>query len=197
MSNTDDMPQPVMVYPSLRQLPPVELPDGYRLQSFREGDEALWNDVLDASFGREPGTTNFATDMATDPAYRPERVKLILSAANEPVATASAWHRPAFGELYGYLHWVGTHPEHRGKRLGYWVSLAAMHQAAEDGREAMLLETSFGRVAAIKLYLNMGFEPRLTDSRHAENWRQVLADLNYPQRFETIVDGPLNPFCAD
>lgn len=71
------------------------------------------------------------------------------------------------------------------------TSCAAMHHASEEGRERMLLETSFGRLPALKLYLNLGFRPVLTDSRHAENWRQVLAKLDYPERFEAVLNGPL------
>lgn len=193
MSNASDMPQPVMVLPSLRQLPPVCLPQGYLLRSFRTGDEDPWNRLLDAAFERPPGATSFAEEMASDPVFEPERILFVFPEGDEeePVATASAWHRPAFGARYGYLHWVGAHPEFRGRKLGYWVSVAAMHYASEEGREAVLLETSFGRLPALKTYLNLGFQPVLTDSRHAENWRQALAKLDYPERFEATLDGPL------
>jgi mycothiol synthase len=191
MSDTSDMPQPVLVIPSLQKLPLVSLPQGYFIRSFRPGEEGLWNHLLDAAFDRPSGTTSFAEEMASDPIFEPERIKFLFTEEEELVATASAWHRPAFGARYGYLHWVGAHPEYRGRRLGYWVSLAAMHHASEEGRERMLLETSFGRLPALKLYLNLGFRPVLTDSRHAENWRQVLAKLDYPERFEVVLNGPL------
>jgi mycothiol synthase len=72
---------------------------------------------------------------------------------------------------------VASDPEHRGKRLGYVVSLAVLHDLRRHGcREAALL-TDDPRIPAIKTYLSLGFLPALTDDTHPARWEAVAALL--------------------
>jgi mycothiol synthase len=182
-----------MLRPSLRGLPALALPDGCTLRHFRDGDEPAWNALLDAAFERAPGSTSFDREMRPDPEFRPERV-LFLEAGGQALATASAWFRPAYGARCGYVHWVGAHPAQRGKKLGHWASLAALHKMAAEGRRAAVLHTDDFRLPALAVYLKLGFRPALSHENQRARWRGVLDELHWPERFDAELSGPLHPF---
>jgi len=70
-------------------------------------------------------------------------------------------------------------PAHRGRRLGFWACLAALHRFAEEGREAALLLTDDFRLPAIRTYLRLGFRPVYTYESHMERWGKVFSELGY------------------
>ncbi len=183
-------PQLVMRRPHLREVPAAVPPEGYELRHFRPGDEAGWNALMDLAFERRPGQSDFAREMADDDPYRPERVKLLLDAKGQIVATASCWVLPRYGTDAAVLHWVARHPGHGGRGLGALVSLAVLHQAVEEGRRRAFLQTDDFRVPALRIYLRMGFEPVIAHGSHPDRWRRILEDLDWPERFEPILRGP-------
>ncbi|MCW8130582.1 MAG: GNAT family N-acetyltransferase [Planctomycetota bacterium] len=185
--------QLLMLRPTLDGLPPLQWPAGYAVRSFKEGDQAAWNAMMDAAFDRAPGTTDFDQVMKADAAFRPERV-LMVEKNGEAAATASAWHRPAYGTACGYVHWVGTHPAHRGKRLGYWASLAALNVMKSEGRGRAVLHTDDFRLPALRIYLEMGFVPLIDDASQPQRWRAVLEELAWPERFDEQLAAPLARF---
>lgn len=191
MSNEQLSPQLVMRRDNLLNLPAVVLPPGYSIRSFREGDDAAWDRIIQVTF--ESPEYDFNKVMKADPAYRPERV-LFVTHKDEPVATASAWQVDRFGPVVGYLHMVGVSPEHQGKHLGYWVSVAVLHQFVEAGRMEAVLQTDDFRLPAIKTYLRMGFEPVLVHENQRERWRKNLRDLKEDDliiQFSRILNGPV------
>ncbi len=162
--------QLLMVREQLGILPPLQLPEGYTVRSLRPGDEAAWERIIVASFG---GEHHFHKVMATDEPYKPERVWFVCDANDVPVATASAWYRPQWKEQTGYVHMVGLMPDQAGKKLGYWVSLAVLHQFIREGRTRAVLHTDDFRIPAIKTYLNLGFLPELSADDHLERWKAL------------------------
>ncbi|MBI3944816.1 MAG: GNAT family N-acetyltransferase [Armatimonadetes bacterium] len=187
-------PQLAMRRASLEDLPEVALPPGYRIRSFRPGDEAHWATIISESFGGPAGPQRFDM-MKDDAAFRPERV-LFVECEEGPVGTASAWSRVKQGKDAGYLHMVGVRPAHAGKRLGYWVSLAALRQLAREGKRSALLHTDDFRLAAIKTYLRLGFEPLLVSEEQPGRWRAVFEQLGEPrfgEEFRAILEGPVRP----
>ena len=186
--------QLVMVRNDLSGLPPVELPAGYGLRHFRPGDEPGWEQVMEQSFGERTPPWSFAEVMARDAACAPERV-LFITHDGVPVATASAWYRPEWGTQTGYVHYVGASPEHGGKKLGYWISLAVMHRMVFEGRTRAVLQTDDFRVAAIKTYLRLGFLPWLVEEDQRQRWRAIIEtnglELLCPA-WEELVTGPMH-----
>ncbi len=191
MSNERHVPQLVMRRVHLRELPKIDLPAGYSLRSFQDGDEGFWDRIIQVSF--ESPTYDFNKVMKADPAFRPERV-LFVTHGDEPVATASAWQCERFGPVIGYLHMVGVSPGHQGKHLGYWVSLAVLHHFITEGRIEAVLQTDDFRLPAIKTYLRMGFEPLLVHENQRNRWRKNLQDLGRGDLisvFDPILSGPV------
>ncbi|MHB9130156.1 MAG: GNAT family N-acetyltransferase [Armatimonadota bacterium] len=183
--------QLVMLHPSLAALPPVILPDGYGLRTFQPGDDAHWSRIIAESFRRLREECSFDTMMRNDPAFHPERI-FFITHGKEPVATASAWYVPEKLPDAGMIHYVGACDKHTGKKLGYWVSLAALHHMVQERRRRAWLSTDDTRLPAIKTYLNLGFAPLLIHEEQRERWAAVFRALGLPElveRFSGILAG--------
>lgn len=185
-------PQLVMRRPRLDDLPPVTPPEGFRVRSFEPGDERHWLAIIGQSFARPMGPEAFRQRFG-DGQFRPARV-LFMVGPDGPVATAAAWLVPRWGEAVGVLHMVGALTASRGLGLGYQISLAALHQMADEGRRVAVLQTDDFRLAAIRTYLRLGFQPYLIDDNQRARWRRVLPEVGAapddPLREEVLV-GPV------
>lgn len=170
--------QLVMLRKHLDHLPPLQLPSGYRARHYMPGDDSAWERIVAASFGWE---LSFEKEMAAQDVYKPERVWFICEGNDVPVATATAWYKPQWPEQTGYLHMVGTMPEHAGQRLGYMVSLCALLQMAREGKSRAVLHTDDFRLPAVKTYLNLGFVPELTDDDQRNRWTELSKSLRHMQ----------------
>jgi len=175
----DRGPQLCMRRPNLDDLPDITLPHGYSLRASREGDGRHWARIVRESF--EDGSFDvprFEREMRGHPAYLPERILFVCGPDGTPCATASAYRGEAFGEDVGYLHMVGVRPTHAGKKLGFAVSLAALHRFRFEGLSAAVLQTDDFRLAAIKTYLRLGFSPSVRHGSHSARWAAVRARLD-------------------
>ncbi|NLB54442.1 MAG: GNAT family N-acetyltransferase [Lentisphaerae bacterium] len=183
--------QLVMLRESLKDLPPVILPHGYMIRHFMPGDETHWERIMDDSFGKGEVARKFNSVMGNDAACSPERI-LFICYDEMPIATASAWYNPNWGLGTGYLHYVGVCSGHQGKKLGYSVSLAAMHRCVFEGRSRAVLQTDDHRVSAIKTYLKLGFVPWLVEDNQRKRWRTVLEENGFTEMcpdLKTILSG--------
>lgn len=72
---------------------------------------------------------------------------------------------------------VCVRPEHRGHRLGYWLTLATLHYFRDHGFQQAILDTDDFRLPAIREYLDLGFEPEYTHPSHTERWERIRAEL--------------------
>ncbi|MCE9589284.1 MAG: GNAT family N-acetyltransferase [Planctomycetes bacterium] len=186
-------PQLVMWRPSIDALDPVKLAPGYAIRHWRPDDGPAWENVILHTFG---GTPNFETGMRADPAFRPERVLLVMR-GDTAVATASAWHIPKYGMETGYLHMVATLPDHQGKGLGAAVSLTAMHHMRGEARRSAMLQTDDFRLPAVKAYLRLGFEPLLIHENQRDRWRNVLTHIGRAEcipQFKAQLEAPVRVF---
>jgi mycothiol synthase len=167
-------PQLAMRRDTLDGLPALLLPEGYTLRTYCEGDDANWIRIINESFERAWTKADFASMMKNDPAFRPERLFFVVAPDGVPCATAGAWRSATNGEGVGYLHYVGTRPAHAGRKLGYWVSLAALLHLRAEGCNAATLLTDDYRLAAIKTYLRLGFRPVIVHENQPTRWERVM-----------------------
>jgi len=153
-------------------LPP--LPPGYTLTELREEQlipvAALFRTAFeDASWTPERVHREFVAEVGVKKTF-------LISYAGSPVAAAAALV-PEKSPETGMLHWVAADPAHRGKRLGYIVSLAVLHEFVRHGcRDAALL-TDDPRLPAIKTYQNLGFVPEFRDETHPGRWAAVAEEM--------------------
>ncbi|MDQ4100031.1 MAG: GNAT family N-acetyltransferase [Chloroflexota bacterium] len=102
---------------------------------------------------------------------------------HQPVATASSRWLPHLYPGSGYVHWVGTHPDHERRGLG----LALMSRLLQDFRERdyrdAVLETDDFRLPAIKTYLRCGFLPvyDVSGEDHRNRWAAIFPRIFLPE----------------
>jgi mycothiol synthase len=174
-------PQLCMRRMSLEGLGEILLPDGYSIRTSQPGDEAHWAQIIRESFGDDSfDEARFESAMRADPAYQPERIFFVCAPDGVPCATASAYRSEAFDSDTGCLHYVGVSPVHAGKRLGLAVSLAALHKFRVEGLHRAVLVTDDFRLAAVKIYLALGFVPLIVHENQPARWDAVYAKLGIP-----------------
>jgi mycothiol synthase len=82
--------------------------------------------------------------------------------------------------FWGDLGWVAADPAHVGQGLGIAVVAAATTRLIEAGYRQIQLHTEDWRLAALKIYLKLGYVPSLYTETMPERWRAVCAQLGLP-----------------
>ena len=76
--------------------------------------------------------------------------------------------------------WLGVAPEFRGKRLAQVVCQAVQDRFRREGFKKIYLRTDDYRLAAIKTYLALNWQP-VTDSQDMlDRWKTISKKLNLP-----------------
>ena len=161
---------------NLDALPEIPaLPEGYTLREYRDGDEEALAALLCLTFEDSEWT---ATRVLKEFIVAPDVKKMfVIDYAGHPIATASARLLPETFPDSGYVHYVAADPQHAGKRLGYIITLAVLHEFIRLGCKDAVLETDDFRLPAINTYLNLGFIAEHRDESHPALWEQVGAQL--------------------
>jgi mycothiol synthase len=151
---------------SLADLPLIVVPEGYRLRSYRPGDEEGWVRLINSAFATEKRTFDPLVRASFErefPVSKGESREWILLAERlEDGAlggTTTAWEAEFEGRRMGLVHWVAVAPEHRGKRLGEALLAAALHAMRARGHTEAFLNTNPALASAVKLYERLGFVP--------------------------------------
>jgi mycothiol synthase len=69
-------------------------------------------------------------------------------------------------------------PDHRGHNLGYYLTLKVLNWFKNNGFEDVELTTDDWRLAAVKQYLRLGFQPVIDDDSAKNRWLQLIKKLN-------------------
>lgn len=169
-----------MVRPNLDKLPKLELPEGYGLRSYQEGDEGHWANIISDSFGgRERTAEDTRNEITGRDVFVPDGLYFVTH-QDIPVGTACAWRQSVEETDVGYVHMVGVLGYHTGHKLGKWVSLAVLYYFRDNGFSCSMLDTDDFRIPAIKTYLNLGFVPVYVDDTQPERWVEILNKLKLP-----------------
>ena len=166
-----------MVWPAGRlPVPPVTLPAGYSVRTYRSGDEEGYTRVMHSG-----GFTYWspASIQAALRAALPDGLFFAVeTASGRIVATAVANHGPSDLHPYGgELGWVAADVAHRGKGLGRAVCAAVLNRLVSAGYRDIYLKTDDFRLAAIKTYLGLGLEPLLFAPDMQARWADVHRKL--------------------
>jgi mycothiol synthase len=95
------------------------------------------------------------------------------------VAGCMAAHHPTIRHhRAGTLGWLAVDPKHRGRGLGGAVSSAVTARLLEVGYQRLYLETQDIRLAAIKIYLKLGWVPLLYKEDMCERWKIIFEKLS-------------------
>ncbi|MHB0998682.1 MAG: GNAT family N-acetyltransferase [Armatimonadota bacterium] len=156
----------------LSKLPDVEMPEGYAIRTYQQGDEEAWAQIMNTGIG-EWTAESTVQELTSKPQFLPDG--LFFATINvDPVGSACAWRMSADEKAHGFLHMVCVLPEHRGKQLGYMVTLSVLRYFRDNGYKDVTLTTDDWRIPAIKSYLRLGFEPYYYDDSHRERWKAIM-----------------------
>ena len=168
-------PQLLMRY-AYQILPSIEPPgEGYKLRFWREGDEGGGLDLLNAT--GQLGVWDQARIRSELAASVVDSGQLCVVHGEQIVALASVQDRKVFGVESWEIGWVATHPEHRGKGLGSWVTTAAIEVALALPSRPIVLQTDDYRIPAIKVYLKLGFLPNYDHVSYPLRWGKIFLTL--------------------
>ncbi|HEY5563364.1 MAG TPA: GNAT family N-acetyltransferase [Clostridiaceae bacterium] len=173
MIEENKIPSLIMFRDNLENLPEVKVPEGYKVRSFRAGEEKEWEKIIDVAFKQ---VSNFTKEIMSNEIFKTERVCFVCQ-GDTPVSTATAWYDLNWDISVGYLHMVGMLPEYSGKGLGLQASLAALYEMKREGKSSAVLNTDDFRIPAIITYLRLGFMPQFTHVSHIERWRKLLVEV--------------------
>lgn len=165
----------LMRRPDLADLPPA--PDTIDVAG--PDDVVELARLLTASFEDPWDEAKVSSKLLDDPTVSET---FLIRDGDRIVATASARTLPERFAGAGYLHWVASDPEARGRGIGRGVVLAVLHRFAADGCTATVLETEDHRLAAIKLYLRLGYVPQYPDDDHLRRWSAIFRLLLEPRQ---------------
>jgi len=172
------MSQLRMEHSHLDQLPDVEVRSPYSIRTIEPGDEGGLGRVYFASTLNTESVAQVRSRLHEHPCFDPARVFVALT-GDLMVGTAAAWRSVREPEV-GYLHMLGVLPEHRGNNLGAALTVATLRYTRDEGLPSQRLLTDDWRLPAIRLYLQLGYDPLITDCTHPRRWRKIARSLQQP-----------------
>jgi mycothiol synthase len=112
------------------------------------------------------------------------RATLVVAAEGRLLATASLQAHPDAPGC-GWLRWVATEQDWRRQGLARALVIGVLAIAEQAGCREARLHTETDRLAAIALYLQLGFEPLVRSDLEREAWEQVIRFLRASDRIES------------
>lgn len=169
------IPQLRLGFKGFDGLNPPTVAEGYGLRTFRPGDEEAWIAVLrTAAFG-EWDRARLDRLLSGERSVMPYEGIWFATREDVPVGALCTFFYRHDGPPAAEIGWVAVMPEHRSRGLAGAMVTAALTFIREQGFSYAFLKTEDYRVAAIKLYLRLGFEPEMIAPEHAEWWRTFRA----------------------
>ena len=151
---------------TLDELPTVQLPDGFTIQSVSNSDDGrLRAQVTHGAFSSHDDWDSYATAYAQfigSAVYDGERDLFVRSPPRSwgtPDGTGASactiWFDPV--NSVGLFEPVGTHPDFRGKGLGKAVMAEGMRRMKAAGMRRAIVGFDPNNAAALALYTSLGF----------------------------------------
>ena len=131
---------------------------------------------MEGNIGEGWSADKFELALLSAPQFDPEGT-FIATFGREPAGTCSAWRRKRDESAVGILHMLAVKEDHRDKGLGTFLAAKVVEYFRDRGFSVCSLTTDDERLAAIKIYLKLGFKPVFTHENHEDRWREVFAAL--------------------
>lgn len=157
------------------------------IRNFENGDEERWSELISKSHQKNIDKKlyydYFRSQMIEHPAFNRSSIFFVVEKDNltNAVATASAWYDTRIDDpKSGYLHMVAVLPQFQGLGLGRLVALSALECMKTRGDTCARLHTDPWRIAAVRMYLTLGFIPEITGKNTLEeqiSWSNILKVL--------------------
>ena len=154
-------------------LRPPRMPEGWALRAYRPGDENDWLEILRCGDFGDWNRDRLDGMLAGERGPMPRDGIFFATRADRPVGTACTFIFEDAEGVHAELGWVAVHPAHRGRGLAGEVCRAVMDYARRQNHAYVFLKTEDFRLAAIKTYLRLGFEPQVMDDTQPQRWRKL------------------------
>ena len=143
------------------KVPPVELPQGYSIESFRPGDEERLTTVQNASFG---GSWGFCPNIVEEVSYgvgmsMSDQDGILFLAHGDD--TAGYCWTYVIGEsrpVAGIIGMIGITPQYRSRGLSKPILLAGMNYLYSRGVDQIGLDVDAENTPGVRLYTSVGFK---------------------------------------
>jgi mycothiol synthase len=155
----------------LAEVPVV--PEGYVLRQLCSGDEGAYDDLFHLAFADEGRFQETIERTLPGGFFVVEHVS-----SHDLVASCVAMRGSSSPRhVQGQLGWLVTDPSHTRKSLGTIVAASVTNRFAEEGYERPFLGTEDFRIAAISIYLNLGWRPHIYRNDMEPRWRSIYSCL--------------------
>ncbi len=181
MAENEPYVQLQMIWPErLLNAPPVaRVPPGYSLRTYRKGDESRFYKVMELAGW--PGWNDEKLKPWTARIPPESWLMAIHDESGKIVATAMGLHDHSEQHPNGSeLGWLAGDPAYASKGLGMAVCAAVTARLIGAGYRNIHLYTEHWRLAALKIYLKLGYAPFLYTPEMQERWRAICAQLRWP-----------------
>jgi len=187
MSGTNmQQPQLHMIWPSGRTITPTDLQvkAPYFIRRYRPGDEQSFLALMAISDFDCWDDRKLAFNIART---IPDGWFFAVDTGEQSVAgTGLCLHNYCGNAPFtGDVGWIFCAPRHRGHGLGYALTANVVSQFVQAGYSRIQLHTESHRLAAIKIYLKLGFIPLLGSPVAHSQWTEACRQVNWPFSPET------------
>ena len=166
-------------------MPDVAVPEGYALRRYRRGDEASLAGTLQAVGFRDYGVDGVLETLADADrragsavvAFEGRVVASTFASRMSCDRVSPVTRMPGEPLREGVLDYVATHPDHQGRGLGRATCTSVSRYLVAQGCAMVSLLTDDWRLAAIHLYLSLGYEPVMNRDDMPERWARVRTEL--------------------
>lgn len=163
--------------PHLRDLSEPVLATGYTLHELTDPEHTVeLADLLSKAFDEDWDEERVHKELLHTPDVH---AVYGVSYQNKLVATASSQIRAHRSTTSGYVHWVASHPDYRGRNLALALVTRLLQDFVERHYRDAFLETQAFRLAAIKTYLRLGFIPvyHFEGKDFQDLWSEIFQNL--------------------
>lgn len=162
-----------MTRPSRERVDTGGLPPGYRLRGFSDGDDRAYDELFRLAWPNED-TLPYTLKHALPGGFlvvEDETTRVLVASC-----VAFAPETPAHADN-GSLGWLVVDPEHGGRGLGRIVAATVTNRLLDERYTVPWLGTEDDRLAAIRIYLALGWEPHLYEEGMDGRWRDIFQRL--------------------
>jgi len=170
-----------MIRENMENIPQFPIPKGFAIRNYRPDEGHIWTRIQRAA---EPyidiDDGLFIREFKRDFPAMADRSFFLTTDTGAEIGTITAWWQPDIdGKTWGQIHWVAVHPDYQGRGLSKPMMSVVMTRLKKSHKWCFL-DTSTGRIPAIKVYLDFGFTPDLSRKKSQEAWTEVASVIKHP-----------------
>ena len=148
------------------------------IRSYRSGDEIAWASIQAAADRYNMITPSlFIREFGCNFSEHTKRILFAVSPRKELVGASAAWWGSSSADQWGRVHWVAVLPAWQRQGIGRKLLVATCRRLRQLGHEKAFLTTAPVRKEALRLYLALGFMPRICSSAEREIWQEIASSL--------------------